>query len=197
MDTYPLRIVGASRPFPGETENGDAWQVDWCGDACRLTIIDGLGHGPEAAKAAAVGLRALKSSPFNSPIETIHRCHAALGGTRGAVMGVVVIDCRANRLVWAGVGNTDGVVARSGGNVRLISYRGIVGASLPTVRTMEVDLGDRWCVLLHTDGVHERYDLNTELEDASTSDCWPTEFLERWGRITDDATVVCAMPLDR
>jgi len=50
---HPILIGIAERPYPGETVSGDAYAVHWVGDACRIAVIDGLGHGPEAAKASA------------------------------------------------------------------------------------------------------------------------------------------------
>lgn len=54
MADRPIQIGVAERPHPAETVNGDAYAVHWTGSGrdmtCRITVIDGLGHGPEAAE---------------------------------------------------------------------------------------------------------------------------------------------------
>jgi len=52
MTEDALVVAGVSRPYPGETVNGDAWAVHRHGGAGRIALVDGLGHGPEAAVAA-------------------------------------------------------------------------------------------------------------------------------------------------
>jgi hypothetical protein len=48
----------AARALPGQHEIGDACWVLETPALVRLAVVDGLGHGPEAAKAAAVALDA-------------------------------------------------------------------------------------------------------------------------------------------
>ena len=44
-------------PLAGETESGDAWLVARQRHAIALMVVDGLGHGPEAAKAGRASAR--------------------------------------------------------------------------------------------------------------------------------------------
>src|SRR5277367_1788686 len=54
----PLFQVGAvAAPYPGETVSGDAWQISVEHGLCRLLMVDGSGHGPLAAEAAATSVR--------------------------------------------------------------------------------------------------------------------------------------------
>ena len=54
-----------SVPAPGETECGDAWQLQLDGHTtCRLIVVDGLGHGPLAAHAAAEALAVFGEWPI-------------------------------------------------------------------------------------------------------------------------------------
>ena len=64
MASCPVAIAVAARAYPGETVSGDAWQVDWHGSVCRIALVDGLGHGSQAAVAAsaAVAAREVSSS---------------------------------------------------------------------------------------------------------------------------------------
>ena len=92
MVEHPLAIAVAARPYPGETVNGDAWQVDWDGDVCRIAVVDGLGHGPQAAAAALAATTHLADHPGRDPAAAVQGCHEALTGIRGAALLVARID---------------------------------------------------------------------------------------------------------
>jgi serine phosphatase RsbU (regulator of sigma subunit) len=189
----PLTIVAAARPHSDETVSGDRWSVDWCGSSCRIAVIDGLGHGPLAAEAAAIAAQTLAARPELPPDEALRVCHQALKGTRGAAISLARIDPDAVRLTYAGVGNVEARLWQSGCQQRPIAFRGIVGAALPTCRSFDFDLEPGWLLLLHTDGISARFQLEdfqpTILgEPRALADA----ILARWGREHDDATVVVA-----
>ena len=190
------RLGAATRPYPGETANGDGWAVSWDGDACRLTVVDGLGHGPAAAAATRAALDALAARPGLGPADALRTCHAALAGTRGAAVSVARLEPDRRRLTYAGVGNVEARLwpaGPAGPATRPIAYRGIVGAVLPTLRPAEFDLAEGWLLVLHTDGLSARLVLEPESAAAGVEPQALAEaLLTRWGRATDDATVVVA-----
>jgi serine phosphatase RsbU (regulator of sigma subunit) len=191
----PITVAGASRPYPGETANGDAWTVQWHGGCCRIAVIDGLGHGPAAETAAHSAVEALRTRPDLPPDEAVRACHHALQGTRGAVVSIARIDLNAGELTYAGVGNVEAQFWQHEQSQRLIAYRGIVGVSLPTVRSFVMALEPEWLLLLHTDGVSSRFAMESLPEFAtSMPDSLATAVLNRYGRVTDDATVVVVSP---
>lgn len=195
MDDRPIIVAGASRPHPAETANGDAWTVQWHGGACRVAVIDGLGHGPEAAAAARAAIGALAARPALAPEAAVRACHDALRGTRGAVLSVAAIDLDAGQLTYAGAGNVEAQLWQGGRTQRPIAYRGIAGVSLPTVRSFALPLEREWLLLLHTDGVSARFALDSVPEFTRLApDDLAAAVLARWGRVTDDATVVVARP---
>lgn len=191
----PVRVAAATRPYPGETVNGDAWRVDWHDGTCRIAVIDGLGHGVDAARAADAALDLLAARPELAPDEGLRACHGALAGTRGGVMLVARIDLPNRELVYAGVGNVDAHLWQDGRQQRLVAYRGIVGTATPTIRPFSVPLSGQWLLLIHTDGVRDRFEVE-KLPDALLAD--PQRLADGilldWGRRTDDATVVVAAP---
>lgn len=190
MDCSPLTIAGASRPFPGETANGDAWVIRRLGTVFRLSVIDGLGHGPDAAAAAQAALDCLDRIVDPEPAVAIEACHRVLHSTRGVVMLVASIDIVANRLRFAGVGNVEARLQLVDGEQRLVSYRGIVGVILPTIRTFDYALTSQWRLLAYTDGIRGRFDMATEIDGETVDSAWAQRFLNCWARPTDDATVV-------
>jgi hypothetical protein len=188
-------VAGASRPYPGETANGDAWAIHRHAGAGRIALVDGLGHGPEAAAAAQAALTTLAARPELGPSEAIRACHAALGGTRGAVVVVAQVDATGRHLTVAGIGNAEMRVRQGGREERPISYRGIVGRTMPTVRAFAIELGSDWLLLLHTDGVRSSLELGAAIgSDPEGLRADAQGLLDRWARRDDDATVVLAAP---
>jgi serine phosphatase RsbU (regulator of sigma subunit) len=194
-DHPPVVVVGAVRPCKGETVSGDAWHVDHHGSRWRVALVDGLGHGPDAAAAASAAVAYLSAHPDLDAGDALRGCHAAPRGTRGAAIAVAEIDPDAGRLTYAGVGNVEARLWSDGQGRRPVSFRGIVGVTMPSVRVFELALGQDWLLLMHTDGVSTRADVESLPElarrDASRL---AAEVLERWGRERDDATVVVACP---
>lgn len=192
-----LIVAVASWPHPTEAVNGDGWAVEWSATGCRIAIIDGLGHGSQAAHATAAAQEVLASHPDLPPDAAVLACHQALARTRGAAIGVMHVDLDNWLLTYAAVGNTEARLVRPEKTDRLIAYRGIVGRHMRTVRLFQFELssvGD-WLLVLHTDGVSQSFDLEDfpafhrrdaqELADA---------ILQTAGRHMDDATVIVALP---
>jgi serine phosphatase RsbU (regulator of sigma subunit) len=185
-----LTIGVATRPFIGETANGDVAQVDWSEDRCRIAVIDALGHGVEAARDAALAASALREHPDLSSSDALSLCDRQLRGRRGAAIGVAAIDVEKSRLYFAGIGNVEGRLYQDGRPERLISYRGIVGVAMRTIRTFEYSLESAWTLVLHTDGVSARFEDGAVLNDHVSVDEAAQAILHGWGRERDDATVV-------
>ncbi len=195
MADPPIVVAAASRPYPGEKANGDAWTVQRQTDGCRIALIDGLGHGPAAAAAAGAAVTALEGRPQADPVEALTACHQALVGTRGAVISIAAIAPARGRLVYAGVGNVEARLCQSRRVERPIALRGILGVVMPRLRSFEFALAPDWLLLLHTDGVSAHCRLNTEgVVTASDPQAIADLMLARCLRPTDDATVIIASP---
>lgn len=195
MGDARIAVVAAGRPYPGEAVSGDAWTVQWHGDRCRVALIDGLGHGAPAATAAEEALAVLASHPALDPTAALQYCHGALRGTRGAAISIATLDLQAQQLTFAGVGNVEVLLWQGNRPQRPLVRRGIVGATLPTLRLDTLPLAGDWRLILHSDGVSARFDLDAllpVLRDAPQA--LPALLVERWGRATDDATAVVAFP---
>jgi hypothetical protein len=175
--------------------SGDAWQVDWHAGVCRLTVVDGLGHGPLAAEAARRATEGLATAPALDPLQALSLCHDLLRGTRGAAISVASIDVGAGRLRYCGVGNVEARLFQGERPARLLIARGIVGAVMPRLRTEELELGPGWLLLVHTDGVSSRMAPETLPEFAERRpQVLADALLAGWAHVTDDATVVVVSP---
>jgi serine phosphatase RsbU (regulator of sigma subunit) len=190
-----VALVVATRPHPHETLSGDLWTVQWAADgSCRIAVIDGLGHGPPAHAAAQAAVRALAAAPDLPPDRALAACQRPLVGTRGAAIGIARIEVAAGRLTFAGVGNVEGRLWQPGDERRLLAQRGIVGGAMPTIRPIDHPLAADWMLMLHSDGISDRFASDTLPGWGGPAQALADAILQRHGRATDDATVVLAMP---
>lgn len=183
----------ACRALAGERESGDAFVVRACDGGVLLAVVDGLGHGPEAAEASDAAAVALSSSTSASLPGLIEDCHEAMRGTRGAVMSLVLVT--PGQLEWIGVGNVEAsLVRREGALARRVDsallHGGVVGYQLPRLhaRRVEVSAGD--LMLLATDGIAP--DFLEGLATRSRPSVIAAQVLNDFGRTNDDALVLVA-----
>jgi len=126
---------GVNVPLDGEEESGDAWSVRTRPDgSVWALVVDGLGHGPQAARAAAVAVREFDRTEGRDVSTFVRRAHEAMNGTRGGVLGTCVIDPAAGRLEHLGVGNVAGRILTGGKSRGLVSQNGSLGTHLPLPR---------------------------------------------------------------
>jgi hypothetical protein len=189
----------ATRPFPGEQENGDLAVVltptdtsEDIAETMLFGLVDGAGHGPVAARTAAVAQNELALHPTSSVADALTAVHRALGGTRGAVAGLARVDLAKNTLEYGGVGNIECRVLHPGQDgSHLISYNGLLGHTLPTPRifTHSIAVGDM--LVFHSDGVSGHWQPSRYPGLALEAPAMVASLLLRdWGRRTDDATVL-------
>ncbi len=163
-------VDGLTRPMTGEEVCGDAVAVRHLADGELLLGVDGLGHGPQAARAAAEAVRAFHDTADEDPVAVLAQLHAALRGTRGAAVAVALVQRSHQRVRFAGLGNVSGwVVApagsdgdhRLGGRRRsMLSQPGIVGHHSRSLRETLHELPDDAAVVLHSDGVRPQWSLD-------------------------------------
>jgi hypothetical protein len=183
-----LEWASSARPFPGQEVSGDQAIVS-PGDAIALiAVIDGLGHGPDAAVAAECAVHTIRTSATADVVSLAQRCHLALAATRGAAMSIASLE--GPLLQWLGVGNVEGRIVRAqgAGGESLLLSPGIVGHDLPPLhaRTARVARGD--LILFATDGVNPEF--ADEMPTAGSCQTIVDRLLERHARASDDALVL-------
>lgn len=189
--TPQLLASGVCLPLAGETESGDAWSVARLRRGSALMMADGLGHGPEAAKAAAAALDTLARQPGLRPAEQLEVCHAALRPTRGAALAVALVDPEAGELRFAGVGNIGACIVDGGPRRQLVSHNGIVGHNMRKVQEFTLPCGPGALVILASDGITTQWDLD---QHPGLVACDPAiiaaVLLRDYARGRDDASVL-------
>lgn len=194
-DVQPLVEWGAAgTPLEGDV-SGDVHVVAPFPGGVLVGVIDGLGHGPEAAAAANAAARILASFAGEPLPDLLERCHEALRRTRGAVASLASFDARTASMSWSGVGNVEGWLLRADPAARpareSITLRGgIVGYQIPSVRVTELPVSRGDLLVLATDGLRSGFGDGIPVTGA------PQEIAEgilaRHARGSDDALVLVA-----
>jgi negative regulator of sigma-B (phosphoserine phosphatase) len=183
----------ASRPRAPSAVPSDIYAVLRTGRGLLVAVIDGLGHGPDAARAARLALSAVDEAPDRPLPWLLEDCHQALRATHGAAMVLAALDSDEREMSWCSVGNTEGIVLRPRDNgtvdkEMIVMRGGIVGQRLPPPRvtTVPVDPGD--LLILATDGI--RAGFETEVELNLPVQHIADTILARHAKTTDDALVL-------
>ena len=193
----PIEWAVAARPLPGQIACGDeAVAVEVDGGAAIFGVIDGLGHGPAAASAAARAAAVIGQHAAEPLDDVLDACHRELASTRGAAMTLARIDFGADTLHWIGVGNvTAALVARTPSGVAATSFvrlvNGIVGFQMPRLTSPEaVDVRPGHLLVMASDGITE--DHLDGLDFAASADAIANRILGEHTRVSDDALVLVA-----
>ncbi len=182
-----MRIGAAMRPKTGENVCGDGYVVRWLNDGALIAVIDGLGHGPEAAAAAGAACSYVEAHQDESLGSLMRGLHRAIAHTRGAAVALVRIRPDAGEMIHTAVGNVE-VVGLFQEEVRPLFAPGIVGYNMRRVveRSFRIHGGDVF--VIHTDGVSQR--LNLERYRHLEAQALAEAVLGHWGYGHDDATCV-------
>lgn len=154
-----IEVGALCTPLAGEEECGDGWGVTCDLDGATLLGVDGLGHGPDAAKAAAGAIGALEKRPAASPGEVVQTAHELLRVTRGAALSVARIDYRSDEVRFAGIGNVSAIVHDGLARRALVSHNGIVGHNMRKVQEFTVPFPPGALCVLASDGIQTQWDL--------------------------------------
>jgi negative regulator of sigma-B (phosphoserine phosphatase) len=185
-----IETAHAGIPFE-PPESGDLHAVIGLPQGVLVAVIDGLGHGPEAALAARVASSALKADAGKPLADIMRGCHEALRGTRGVVMSVAAIDACASLVTWVGVGNVEAALLRGQRSpAMLVTTGGVLGHRLPSLRVASVPLVPGDTLILVTDGIRSSFldgvDPSEQLQELADG------ILRHHCRGSDDALVFCA-----
>lgn len=155
----PLTLGIAQSPYPGEHVSGDAW--GFCASTGpTLLVVDGTGHGPLASAAAETAVRIFDENAAESCPRLMEMIHRALIPTRGGAVAIARFDSAAGVVRFVGIGNICAALVSNAGTKRMISNNGIVGGPTPRIREFTYDYKGPATVILHSDGLSAKWDLN-------------------------------------
>lgn len=154
-------VNGLTRPLSGELISGDAWAARRLGERRQVMVCDGLGHGPLAALASQAAVVAFQAAPATDPQSVLTYVHSRIGHTRGCVGAIAEVDAEAGMVRYAGIGNISAVLTDGATRRRLVSMPGVLGQSQTrTVRQFEYPIADGELLVMHSDGLTDRWDLS-------------------------------------
>jgi hypothetical protein len=181
----PLQIEAAAIALGDAEVSGDRFCVIPAPAGVLVAVIDGLGHGAEAAEASARACEAL----------TLASEHAALRQTRGAVIALARFARSSSDMQWLAVGNVEGLLLhgsrRGAAREAIVQRPGIVGHGLPRLvaSTLSVTAGDT--LVFATDGLERGFGHALASGNARTAD-GAGALLRRFATGKDDALLLLA-----
>jgi serine/threonine protein phosphatase PrpC len=153
------------------------------------TVVDGLGGGAEAERAARLAAQVIEQHPDFPLQELIRRSHTALHSTRGAVIGLLRLDLATNNASYVGVGNI-GLQVYSRQPIKPISKNGILGFRLPTLLELRYTFDPGDVFVLYSDGVSAHFAQDAKIDLRQPPQSMAEQVLGSYGKLIDDATVV-------
>ena len=150
--------VGAvSLCAPGERVCGDGWAFALDGERSALMVADGLGHGPDAAEAAAAALDSFAQDPLGSPGVVMERAHQALRGTRGAAVLVAQASTTADAVRSAGAGNVLARLVSGVSDRTILCQHGTAGVAMRTPQETTTPWPAHAMLVMFSDGIETRW----------------------------------------
>lgn len=187
----PLEFGAASRSYPGTTLNGDAFTIKRWGQNVLVAVVDGLGHGQYAHRAARTAQDYINRH-YDQPLTELFRgTGRACRATRGVVMAIAHFDWGQNLLTFATVGNIEARVIGANPPVRFLVRRGIIGNNAPSPAITCHPWQPHYVMVLHTDGLitHWQWEELPQLRGKPAT-AIAQELLRALAKDNDDATVV-------
>jgi phosphoserine phosphatase RsbX len=196
VSVAPFDIGLAARARSGESESGDRAVALPFHGGFLLGLVDGVGHGREAALAAEIAVATLEREPRAEVRTLLERCHGSLRGTRGAAVTIASIDLDSCEAAWAGVGNVEALLFRADGErgSRVWSpvlVGGILGIDRPRIVESRIRLGPHDALVFVTDGVDKPFQHT--IDPRQLPQITANRILRECSTATDDAVVLIAL----
>lgn len=185
----------AVAPLAGELRSGDHYVVTPFSAGVLIAVLDGIGHGEEAAAASESASAVLEKYAEEPVIALVQRCHQELRETRGVVISLASFNARHGLMTWLAVGNVHGALLRNTASFpqaeeSLLLRAGVVGAQLPPLQAAVLPVGTGDTVIFTTDGIQGNFERTLALSQPPQKAA--EDILARYGKSTDDALVLVA-----
>ncbi|HVU05990.1 MAG TPA: SpoIIE family protein phosphatase [Polyangiaceae bacterium] len=181
-------VSHVSLPMVGEIENGDGVLVrtDEQGRAL-IAVVDGLGHGPQAALVSRRALECLNGVSLGDPVLSVMQLlHRELAGSRGAAATLCTI--REGAVEACAVGNVE--IRSAELRLPLVFSAGILGSRVAKFHVARANLVPRARLVLFSDGISSRTPLDRVRHLSPEAAC--AAIIAQHRRKEDDATILVA-----
>jgi anti-sigma regulatory factor (Ser/Thr protein kinase) len=146
-------------PKPGEPVCGDAWAVLHGRGRLVVFVVDGLGHGPEAAAAARAAIETVEKTAQRDASEIMDAVHNALRPTRGAAGAVALLQPESELCSYCGIGNIGASIRGHASTRSMVSQNGILGHQLRKIQEFQYPFPKGSLLVMHSDGIASHWDL--------------------------------------
>lgn len=188
----PARGVFAVQvPKPGEQTSGDGWAAHDDDRGRTVLVVDGLGHGTEAAIAANAAVAQFGRSAGQPVADIVQAIHLGMRHTRGGAVAVARIEWASATVAYAGLGNIAGTIVAPSGQVRrMVSHNGTAGHNARKIQAFDYPCGEG-TLIMHSDGIGTGWKPEDYPALARAHPMLQAGILYRdFSRGRDDATVV-------
>jgi anti-sigma regulatory factor (Ser/Thr protein kinase) len=185
-------------PKPGEIECGDGFFYTANNEYVKIFLGDGLGHGPEAAKAVTGAGTAFLACDENEPTEIIRFINNEVKKTRGLVGTIAVFDVGSRKWRICGVGNISTKIMSPANAKNFMSYNGIIGLNVPrTLSSQEIPYEKGQHIIMCSDGIKSKWDtIKYAAIHRYDASILAASLFKDYARLTDDMSVaVCKINL--
>jgi len=218
-----MKIAAVSRPLPDESQNGDGYflaamdadntvkQKTVSGpelepktlevadsDKVLLAVVDGVGHGAEAARTTGKVLECIDYYCGLDLDSLVKKCHQTAMYTRGVTLGMALADRKRSLVDFIGVGSVAMQMGTPRGSStavhRFVANNGIVGYNLPArLLAFSRRYTPEDTLVVYSDGISSKFNLRgiSGLRVTSVAEL-AVSILGEFGSTADDVTVVVA-----
>src|SRR3989442_5736133 len=179
----------------GQEKSGDHCLVKPFETSVLVAVVDGLGHGEEAAAAAKIAVDVLEANARDDVIALFKRSHEALRGSRGVVMSVALLNGLEGTMTWMGVGNVEGLLARANPDIKpqkesLLIRAGVLGGPLAILDASIIPIMPGDTLVFATDGIRSGFD--EEINSLDPPKEIAGNIMSKYSKDSDDALVLVA-----
>ena len=147
-------------PYPGETRCGDAWAKMGSAKTLAVAMVDGLGHGVDAASAAELAIDIFEENSGLLPQLALQKMHGALRATRGAAGFLLQVNLQDRKIVCSGIGNISGGTVQGDICKSFVSLNGTLGHQAHRFQEFLYDWPPSSLMFFHSDGLQSRWKLS-------------------------------------
>jgi anti-sigma regulatory factor (Ser/Thr protein kinase) len=185
-----LQVGGVSVPKHGELVCGDAWAVAMDSSSATLAVVDGLGHGFDAAEASAAAIDVFAAEAARDVTQMLEKMHVRLRSTRGAAVTLLRADASTSRLRSCGAGNVSARVVSGAYDRSMLMQHGTAGLQMRRPEPVEQEWPQHAMIVVHSDGIGTRWAPDAVLPVLGRDPTLAAALLLRdHSRGRDDATV--------
>jgi hypothetical protein len=143
----------------GEDVCGDNWALLQGRGRVVAFVVDGLGHGLEAAQAARAAVDIVKAKAHLGATDLMDAVHAALRPTRGAAAALAMLQPESELCEFCGIGNISASIRSGGASRSMVSHNGTLGHSVRKIQEFQYPFPKGALLVMHSDGMATHWNL--------------------------------------